>query len=150
MFTFKVVPENGEPFLVKAGTRDVLTWEKTTKGRSYAQLLAEPNLVDYYRIAHVAAWRQQLFTGTLKEFEESHDIDLSGDREKVDRIEAIIAAGLPAEDALTAIREALGENEVDEEPDPTQPDPSTGDSSNSPSSRGSARPRGRRKTNEQS
>lgn len=125
MFTFKVVPEDGDPFIVKAGTRDVLSWEKTTKGnKSYAQLMAEPNLVDYYKICHIAAWRQQLFTGTLQEFEKTHEIDL-----------------------------AIGEDEIeepaDEEPDPTPPGHSTGDSSNSPSSQGSPRPRGRRKANEQ-
>lgn len=106
MFTFKVVPETGSPFIVKAGTRDVLAWEKTTKGnKSYAQLLAEPNLVDYYRICHIAAWRQQLFTGTLKEFEDSHDIDLATGEDR---------------------------DEQDPEPDPTRPDHSTGASSSSP------------------
>lgn len=101
MFTFKVVPDNGEPYTLKAGTRDVLTWEKTTKGKTYAQLVAEPNLVDYYKIAHLAAWRQQIFTGSLKEFEEQHEIDLS-----------------------------FGEEDAaDEEPDPTQQAPSTEPSS---------------------
>jgi hypothetical protein len=77
MFTFKVVPDTGEPYTLKAGTRDVLTWEKTSKGKSYTGLITEPNLVDYYKIAHLAAWRQQIFTGSLKEFEEQHDIDLA-------------------------------------------------------------------------
>lgn len=126
MFTFKVVPEDGDPFIVKAGTRDVLTWEKTTKGnKSYAQLMAEPNLVDYYKIAHLAAWRQQLFTGTLQEFEKTHEIDLTSGEDEI-------------------------QEPVDEEPDPTPPGHSTGESSSSQSAPGSARPRGRRKANEQS
>lgn len=99
MFTFRVRPDGGDEFEVKASTRDVLTWEKTTKGnKSYVDLLREPNLVDYYKICHLAAWRQQLFTGSLKEFEDQHDIDL-----------------------------ATGEDhpEQDPEPDPTQPVPSS-------------------------
>jgi hypothetical protein len=84
MLTFKVVPENGTPFTVKATTRDVLVWEKTTRGRTFADLLREPNLVDYYAIAWRAAWRQKLFTGTLKDFEDSHDIDLDDSEDVVD------------------------------------------------------------------
>lgn len=152
MFTFKVVPDSGEPFELKAGTRDVLTWEKTTKGKSYGQLVSEPNLVDYYKLAHIAAWRQQLFTGTLKEFEESHDIDLTGDREKVARIEEIVAAAVSAEDALAAIREVLGDEEdaSDDEPDPTPPGHSSGPSSPSQSGPGSRRKSGQTKAPKQS
>ncbi|MFC6156148.1 hypothetical protein [Kribbella jiaozuonensis] len=101
MFTFKVVPDNGDEFVIKAGTRDVLVWEKTNKGKSYAQLLRDPNLTDYYKLSHIAAKRQGLFTGSLKDWEDQHELDLSFDDEA-----------------------------ADEEPDPTQSGPSPDHSSN--------------------
>lgn len=76
MFTFKVTPDTGEPFTVEAGTRDVLMWEKVAKGKTINQLMADLAMADLYKIAHLAAIRQQLFTGPLAEFEQTCDIEL--------------------------------------------------------------------------
>lgn len=81
MFTFTVTPDGGEKFEVTAGTRDVLRWEKTTKGASLAQLKEGVTLGALYRIAHIAAVRQQLFTGSLAEFEESCELEFEEEDE---------------------------------------------------------------------
>ncbi len=64
-----------EKIKVTATARDVLTWEKTTKGGSLIELLANPKMADLYKVAHLAAWRQKVFQGTLAEFEERCDVD---------------------------------------------------------------------------
>jgi len=75
MITLTVTPDNGEPFEVTATARDLLSWERTTKGnKSFVDLINDPNLVDLYRVAHLACWRQGLFTGTQKEFEDSCEV----------------------------------------------------------------------------
>ena len=68
MIDFTVQPDVGEPFEVKADSRDVYVWEKAGRGRSMGQLMANMPMVDLYAVAHIAARRQQLFTGTLDEF----------------------------------------------------------------------------------
>lgn len=120
MITLTVKPDNGEPYTVTATSRDVLTWEKTTKGdKTFVDLLNSPSLVDFYRIAHIASWRQGLTTAkNLQEFEATCEVDA------------------PLED--------------DDEPDPTQSAASADDSSNSPSQPASPRPRGRKKANARS
>lgn len=75
MIDFKVEPDGGEPFELKAGTRDALVWERTSKGnKSFTDLLASMNMVDLYHLAHIAAKRQGLYAGSLKEFEESCEL----------------------------------------------------------------------------
>ena len=121
MITLKVTPDNGEAYQVTATSRDVLTWEKTTKGnKSFLTLITEPNLIDFYKLAHLASWRQGLFTGTFQEFEAQCEVT------------------------------AEMEEEADEEPDPTQSAASPADSSNSPSVPASPRPSGRKRANAQS
>lgn len=121
MITLTITPDNGEPYKVTATSRDVFAWEKTTKGnKSFVDLLNEPTLVDLYRVAHLACWRQGLFTGNQAEFEATCEV----------------TAGF--EDA-----------EEDEEPDPTQSAASAEPSSDSPSEPESPRRSGRKKANEQ-
>ncbi|GAB3812088.1 hypothetical protein [Kribbella italica] len=84
MLTLKVTPDDGEPWNVKAHTRDVLVWEKASKGKSFTDLLVSPNLTDLYKVAHIAAKRQQLFSGTLQEFETQTDIEMIGEDEEPD------------------------------------------------------------------
>lgn len=81
MFTFTVKPDGGDPFEVTAGTRDVLKWERTTKGASLGQLKEGVTLGALYRIAHIAAVRQRLFAGTLVEFEETCELEFDEDDE---------------------------------------------------------------------
>lgn len=120
MITLKVTPDNAEPYTVTATARDILTWEKTTKGdRSFVDLMNEPTLVDFYRVAHIASWRQGLTTAkNLQEFEATCEV----------------AGGL----------------EEDDEPDPTQSAASADDSSGSQSAPASRRPTGRKKGNARS
>ena len=74
MFKFKLQADDGEQLEFPAGTRDVVVWEKASKDRSMAKLLADLKLADMYAIANIAARRQQLHNGTLAEFEAKFDI----------------------------------------------------------------------------
>lgn len=119
MITLRVTPDDGEAYTVTATSRDVLTWEKTTKGnKSFVDLVSSPSLVDLYTVAWLASWRQKLTTAkNYQEFESSCEVS--------------------------------GELDEDPEPDPTQPDPSTDPLSPSPSEPVSPRPSGRKKANGQ-
>lgn len=120
MITLQVTPDDAEPYEVTATSRDVLMWEKTTKGnRSFVDLVQSPNLVDLYKVAHLASHRQGLFTGPYADFEASCEV-----------------TGVP-------------DAEEDEEPDPTRPAASTADSSPSRSEPASPRRSGQTKANEQ-
>lgn len=120
MITLHVKPDDGDPYEVTAQARDVLTWEKTTKGnKTFLDLMSSPDMQALYKLAHIASWRQGLTTLTFQQFEASVDV-------------------------------MFEEDEQEPELDPTQPAPSAGPSSPSPSEPESAPPRGRRKANEQS
>lgn len=71
MLDFRVTPDGGEPYAVKADSRDVLVWEKTGKGKAFSKLMEDLSMVDLYRMAHIASRRQGLFTGSLDEFEQN-------------------------------------------------------------------------------
>jgi hypothetical protein len=68
MFTFTVTPEHGDPFRVKADSRDIYMWEKTSRDKTLAGLYENMAIVDLYVIAHIASRRQRLFAGDLAEF----------------------------------------------------------------------------------
>lgn len=72
---FRVIPDNGEPYVVVAGARDVTWWEKTTPGAAMAQLSQGLKLSDLYKIAWIAARRQSMFAGDLKEFEATCELE---------------------------------------------------------------------------
>lgn len=71
---FKVTPVSGEPYEVAAESRDIYTWEKTSKGKSFGESMRNGSVVDLTEIAYFASRRQGYFTGTLQEFATSHDI----------------------------------------------------------------------------
>jgi hypothetical protein len=75
MFVWRVIPDDGEPYIVEAGTRDVLAWEKEVKGRAAQQLQDNFHVANAYWLAHRAATRKGLFSGSRKEFEESVDLE---------------------------------------------------------------------------
>ncbi|GAA1549951.1 hypothetical protein GCM10009804_03170 [Kribbella hippodromi] len=76
MITLKVTPDGGEPYTVTATSRDVLMWEKTTQGnKSFVDLVNAPNLIDLYKVAHLASQRQGLFPGSYQDFEASCEVD---------------------------------------------------------------------------
>lgn len=79
MFTFKIEPDEGDPYEVVATTRDIAKWEKVTKGASLRQLEQEYRATDLYAVAYQAAVRHGLYEGSLKSFEESADLTLKDD-----------------------------------------------------------------------
>lgn len=125
MITLTVTPDHGDEYTVTATSRDILTWEKTTKGdKTFIDLINSPSLVDLYRVAHLASWRQGLTTAkNLQEFEATCEV----------------TAGLEDD-----------EDQEDEVPDPTHPAASADDSSPSLSEPASAPARGRKKANARS
>jgi hypothetical protein len=74
VIAFTVAPENGEPYELTATSRDVLMWEKTTHGWTFLKLMEEMPMVQLYKLAHLAARRQQMFTGPLEEFEKTCEL----------------------------------------------------------------------------
>jgi hypothetical protein len=76
VFTLTIKPDGGEPYEVEATTRDVLVWEKAGQNRSMSRLVNDMRIADVYQVAHIAARRLQLFTGSLKDFEETCDLDI--------------------------------------------------------------------------
>lgn len=73
MFIFEIAPDDGETYEVEAITRDILKWERTTKGASASQL-SEPSMATLYKLAWIASQRTGQFAGTLKDFEDSVDL----------------------------------------------------------------------------
>jgi hypothetical protein len=94
MITLKVTPDEGTAYLVTATSRDVLTWEKTTTGKkSFMHLMSEPNLIDFYKLAHLASWRQGLFSGTFQEFEAQCEVAFEEEDEEPDPTQPAASAG---------------------------------------------------------
>jgi len=75
LYTWRVTPDDGEPYIVNAGTRDVLAWENDKPGRSAQRLNDNFHVKDAYWLAHCAAKRQGLFSGTRQEFEASVELE---------------------------------------------------------------------------
>ncbi len=73
-------PDGGAEFEVRATSRDIVTWEKTSQGRTFADL-GRPAMSDFYGISYLAAKRQGLFEGNRKEWDTSVDIDVEEDQE---------------------------------------------------------------------
>jgi hypothetical protein len=83
VFTFKLTDEAGEETTLKADSRDVLVWEKTSRSNErYMDLLTEMSMVKFYRLAHIAAKRQAVFTGKLADFETAYVLGI--ETEEVD------------------------------------------------------------------
>jgi hypothetical protein len=69
LFDFKLtIDGQDEPVELTATSRDVLMWEKTTKGASFAKLEQDLRMGDLYGVAYRAAARKAVFTGTLEDF----------------------------------------------------------------------------------
>jgi hypothetical protein len=80
VITVEVRPDGGDPYKLTATSRDVAFWEKTHRGKKMADL-NEPAVLDLYAIAHIAARRQGMFSGTAEEFIETNDITQEDDGE---------------------------------------------------------------------
>ncbi|HEY0638716.1 MAG TPA: hypothetical protein VGD67_13785 [Pseudonocardiaceae bacterium] len=84
MITFKVTPDDGEPYEVTAGSRDVYRWEKTGRGRSFAQFQSDLRMTSMYELAHAAATRQGLYTSDLTAFIDAHELETVAARDEDD------------------------------------------------------------------
>lgn len=84
MLHFRVTPDDSDPYTVTAGTRDVLKWERTTKGASLRGLEVDPHMTDLYAVAHLASVRLKLFTGNLSKFEDTCELKVIDAEEEVD------------------------------------------------------------------
>lgn len=81
MFTFRISPDGGETWELRAGTRDVAAWERAGKDNSLANLERDLKISDLYWIAFLAAKRQGLYTGTQSDFEASVDLNFDWEQE---------------------------------------------------------------------
>lgn len=94
MFDFTVRPENGDPWEVTADSRDVYVWEKTSRnGMTLARLMDDLAMTELYRLAHIAARRQQLFTGSLEDLAETCILDFMESDEDADPTRAARSPG---------------------------------------------------------
>jgi hypothetical protein len=84
MITFKVTPDGGDPYELVATSRDVYVWEKKGKDRTFFSLMKSMSMVSLYELCHVAAKRQQTFSGTLDEFVESHTLEIESSDDELD------------------------------------------------------------------
>lgn len=74
LMTIRVFPDDGEKYDVEISTRDVYTWERTTK-RCMADLQDSMGMADLYRLAWIASRRHGLWDGKFEEFAESVDLE---------------------------------------------------------------------------
>lgn len=82
MFEFTVHPDGGEPFKVTAEWRDVVAWEKTTRGqKSFRDLADRLFAEDLNKLAYIACRRQGLFTGTQAEFDKTVNLEFEFEEE---------------------------------------------------------------------
>jgi hypothetical protein len=82
VITFTVRPDDGEPYELVADSRDLLGWEKQSKGRkTFMGLMETLNLIDMYQVAHIAAKRQGRFAGELAEFERTCVLEFDAEEE---------------------------------------------------------------------
>lgn len=81
MITFHLKPEHGETFDLEGTSRDVLLWERTTKGAQLAKIETDLKMSDLYKIAYFAMKRTRGFDGTQTEFEETYDLDFDMEEE---------------------------------------------------------------------
>lgn len=75
MFTFTVTPDGAAPYEATATSRDIVTWEKGGRGRTFGQLAENPSMVGMYGLAFVTSRRLGLFEGNLSDFEAQVDLD---------------------------------------------------------------------------
>lgn len=76
MFTLKIIPDGAEPFEIRTGSRDIVKWESTGRGRSIGQLAENLRFTDLTDLAFITADRLGLFAGDIREWRESVDIEV--------------------------------------------------------------------------
>lgn len=65
MFTVDVTPDHGDPFRVAVESRDAAQWERRYPKANWSEYEQAPNILDSYRMIHIAATRHGLYGGTL-------------------------------------------------------------------------------------
>lgn len=81
MFVYRLTPDDGKPFVVGVGSRDVLAWERDKPGRAAAELSDKIAVGNAYWLAHRAAKRLGLYDGDRKRFEETHELEGATEKE---------------------------------------------------------------------
>lgn len=76
MLTLKVIPDDGDPYKLVAGSRQIMLWESTGRNNTLARLNDNPSMADFYFIGHLAAVKAGKFTGSLEQFKDSVDIEM--------------------------------------------------------------------------
>ena len=84
MIDFTIKPDAGDEYDITATSRDVLMWEKTTKGAVFSKLMEQLTMVDLFKVAYFACKRQGMFAGTQAEFEATHELAFKGETEAAD------------------------------------------------------------------
>lgn len=116
MFEFLIKPDDGEPFEISAGLRDIRMWEKTHPKRSMGQLQdgAGISAIILFEVAYAALRRQGRLPEGLSEdaFAALYDIEVETPEEK----RARLAAEKFRDDARAAI---AAEEEGRDSLDPT-------------------------------
>lgn len=84
MFKVEIRPDGGGPFEVEVTTRDALKWERGRKGRSISRFSEAPTVDDLYSLTFVAVQRDGRFSGDIREFEESCDLERRDDTDDDD------------------------------------------------------------------
>ncbi|MBK1785136.1 hypothetical protein [Prauserella cavernicola] len=84
-----LTPEHGDAIDIETNSRDVLNWERTTKGASFGSFVDDMHIVDLYKIAWYASRRLGEYSGPLKEFEQAFDleVDRASDDEDDDELD---------------------------------------------------------------
>lgn len=75
MFDFTIKKDDGDEFKVTADSRDIYTWERTNKGKSFSKLMDDLNMVDIYSLAFITCKRTGSYDGNLDQFSKECVID---------------------------------------------------------------------------
>lgn len=76
MLTLRIIPDDGDPYELVAGSRQIMLWEATGRNNTLARLNDNPSMPDFYFIGHLAAVKAGKFAGSLDEFKNSVDLEM--------------------------------------------------------------------------
>lgn len=79
MFGLTLIDDNDNHVDVKIGTRDVLKFERNGGDLSNVG----SSIQEAYKLAHLAAVRSGLFSGSLSKFEDTYDIEVETEDENL-------------------------------------------------------------------
>jgi hypothetical protein len=103
MITFIIKPDDGEPFRVKADSRDVRLWERINPRNTLRRIAEQPNVDDYYSLSHLAIKRQRLREiAPFDDYVETHAVEALMDTSEVldyDELLAVIDKSMAEPDA---------------------------------------------------